>query len=62
MSKEGFFKGFVKRDGVFVLLSTGINKFSGILISIFIVRFLEKVEYGKIAIALSLVGILASIS
>jgi O-antigen/teichoic acid export membrane protein len=62
MIKESFFKGFVKRDGIFVLLSTGIDKFSGILISIYIIRFLDKVEYGKIAIALSLVGILASIS
>ena len=53
-----FINGFVKRDGLSVLLSTVLIKISGIVVSIVVVRLLPVNQYGDIAFALYIINIL----
>jgi O-antigen/teichoic acid export membrane protein len=57
---RNFFSGFVKREGLAVLISTFLIKISGIIISIIVVRLLAVKEYGDIAFAISVTGILSA--
>jgi O-antigen/teichoic acid export membrane protein len=57
---QKFINGFVKRDGLAVLISTFLIKISGILISIIVVRLLAVKEYGDIAFAISIMGIFSA--
>lgn len=52
-----FIIGFLKRDGLSVLLSTFLTKVSGVLLAVIIVRLLPVKEYGNVAFAISIVGI-----
>lgn len=55
-----FLSGFVKRDGLSVLSSSFLTKLSGILLSIVVVRLLSVKDYGDIAFAISITGVLAA--
>jgi O-antigen/teichoic acid export membrane protein len=52
-----FIHGFLKREGLSVLLSTFLIKISGVLLAVIIVRLLSVKEYGNIAFAISIIGI-----
>ena len=56
---QKFLAGFLKRDGLAVLLSTFLIKISGIILSIVVVRLLTVKEYGDIAFAISVTGIVS---
>jgi O-antigen/teichoic acid export membrane protein len=55
---KAFIEGFVRRDGLSVFLSTFLIKFFGVILSVAVVRLLPVKEYGYIAFAMSVVGIL----
>lgn len=57
-----FIKGFVKRGGVLVFLSTFLGKFMTAFLSIIVVRMVTKSEYGDIAFILSFFAILVIFS
>lgn len=57
-----FLKSFKSRDGVSILISSLLVKVIGLLLAIIMVRILHEKEYGYIAYALSIIGILSAFS
>lgn len=55
---KAFINSFLRRDGLWVFLSTLMIKVSGVILSVAIVRLLPVDEYGSIAFAMSVISIL----
>ncbi len=53
---------FKKRDGLYIAISALIVKVIGLIISVFVIRMIDKAEFGYIAFALSIIAVLSAFS